>query len=135
MANGSRDLVGKTARYISLDEQPYTFGAFMGCYRPNSVAIDPRFISFHFQTHDFRQHVDLLLAGSSINNLRPEGVLSFTFRKPHDPNEQIAIAQVLSDMEADITCLESRLTQARDLKQAMAQALLTGRIRLVEPKV
>jgi type I restriction enzyme S subunit len=47
--------------------------------------------------------------------------------------EQQAIAQALSDMDTDITVLESRLTKARALKQAMAQALLTGRIRLVEP--
>ncbi len=33
----------------------------------------------------------------------------------------------------DIVGLENRLTKARALKQAMAQALLTGRIRLVEP--
>jgi len=36
-------------------------------------------------------------------------------------------------MDTEITALESRLTKARALKQAMAQALLTGRIRLVEP--
>ncbi len=47
--------------------------------------------------------------------------------------EQTAIAQALSDMDTEITALESRLTKARALKQAMAQALLTGRIRLVEP--
>lgn len=47
--------------------------------------------------------------------------------------EQQAIARVLSDMDDEITALESRLTKARALKQAMAQALLTGRIRLVEP--
>jgi type I restriction enzyme S subunit len=35
-------------------------------------------------------------------------------------------------MDAEITTLESRLTKARALKQAMAQALLTGRIRLVK---
>lgn len=47
--------------------------------------------------------------------------------------EQTAIARVLCDMDADITAHESRLTKARALKQAMAQTLLTGRIRLVEP--
>lgn len=47
--------------------------------------------------------------------------------------EQAAIAEVLSDMDAEIITIESRLTKARALKQAMAQALLTGRIRLVEP--
>lgn len=46
--------------------------------------------------------------------------------------EQAAIAQALSDMDTEIATLESRLTKARALKQAMAQALLTGRIRLVE---
>lgn len=46
-------------------------------------------------------------------------------------DEQRAIAQVLSDMDADIAETEARLTKARDLKQAMAQALLTGRVRLV----
>jgi len=48
-------------------------------------------------------------------------------------DEQAAIAQVLSDMDAEISALDIRLTKARALKQAMAQALLTGRIRLVEP--
>lgn len=48
-------------------------------------------------------------------------------------DEQTAIAQVLSDMDAEISALDIRLTKARALKQAMAQALLTGRIRLVEP--
>jgi len=49
--------------------------------------------------------------------------------------EQHAIAEVLSDMDTEIIALESRLTKALALKQAMAQALLTGRIRLVEPNV
>lgn len=50
---------------------------------------------------------------------------------PDEPEEQAAIAQVLADMDAGVNALESRLTKARALKQAMAQALLTGRIRLV----
>jgi type I restriction enzyme S subunit len=48
-----------------------------------------------------------------------------------DALEQTAIATILSDMDTEITALEARLTKARQLKQGMAQALLTGRIRLV----
>ncbi|MGE0100126.1 MAG: restriction endonuclease subunit S [Hydrogenophaga sp.] len=48
-----------------------------------------------------------------------------------DALEQAAIATILSDMDTEITALEARLTKARQLKQGMAQALLTGRIRLV----
>ena len=46
-------------------------------------------------------------------------------------NEQKAIAAVLSDIDDEIEALEKRLAKTRDLKQGMAQELLTGRTRLV----
>ena len=45
--------------------------------------------------------------------------------------EQEAIAKVLSDIDAEIEALDKRLAKTRDLKQGMAQELLTGRTRLV----
>lgn len=45
--------------------------------------------------------------------------------------EQTAIAQILSDMDAEITELETKLAKARAVKQGMMQQLLTGKIRLV----
>ena len=48
--------------------------------------------------------------------------------------EQTAIADLLSDMDAEIAALEARRDKTRALKQGMMQELLTGRIRLVEPK-
>jgi type I restriction enzyme S subunit len=48
-----------------------------------------------------------------------------------DLSEQIAIATILSDMDAEITALESKLAKARQIRQGMMQELLTGRIRLV----
>jgi type I restriction enzyme S subunit len=52
---------------------------------------------------------------------------------PSDLNEQNVIAAVLSDMDAEIATIETRLTKARQIKQGMMQELLTGRIRLVRP--
>ncbi len=46
-------------------------------------------------------------------------------------NEQIAIAAVLSDMDAELAVLEQWLAKIRALKQGMMQELLTGRTRLV----
>jgi type I restriction enzyme S subunit len=46
-------------------------------------------------------------------------------------NEQIAIAEILSDMDAELTALEARREKTRALKQGMMQELLTGRTRLV----
>ncbi len=48
--------------------------------------------------------------------------------------EQCAIANILSDMDADIAALEQRRDKTRAIKQGMMQQLLTGRIRLVKPE-
>jgi len=48
---------------------------------------------------------------------------------PNEP-EQAAIAEVVSDSEAEITALRERLSKARAMKQGMMQQLLTGRTRL-----
>ncbi|MEM8603121.1 MAG: restriction endonuclease subunit S, partial [Cyanobacteria bacterium P01_H01_bin.121] len=45
--------------------------------------------------------------------------------------EQRAIAQVLSDMDAEIAALEGRRDKTKAIKQGMMQELLTGRTRLV----
>ncbi len=46
-------------------------------------------------------------------------------------SEQVAIAEVLSDMDAELMALEARRDKTRLLKQGMMQELLTGRTRLV----
>jgi type I restriction enzyme S subunit len=51
---------------------------------------------------------------------------------PPTVEEQVAIATVLNDMDAEIVALKSRRGKIRDLKQGMMQELLTGRIRLVK---
>ena len=50
---------------------------------------------------------------------------------PPSVAEQGAIARVLSDLDAEIAALEAKLAKARQIKQGMAQNLLTGRIRLI----
>jgi len=46
-------------------------------------------------------------------------------------NEQTAIAQILSDMDAEIILLEQKLEKQKLIKQGMMQVLLTGKIRLI----
>lgn len=63
-------------------------------------------------------------------NLNKGIVQGFRLRLP-EPAEQAAIAEVLSDMDAEIAALGARRDTTRALKQAMMQELLTGRTRLV----
>ncbi len=50
---------------------------------------------------------------------------------PSSKEEQIAIANVLSDMDSEIAVLETKLAKYRQLKTGMMQQLLTGKVRLV----
>jgi type I restriction enzyme, S subunit len=131
MANGSKNLVGKAGRFQNEDGYEYTFGAFMGCFRPDTQAVNPDFAFCLFLTEQYRIHISILLAGSSINNLTPTNVEAFVIRIPTDVKEQTAIAEILSDMDAEIAALEEKLSKARQVKQGMMQELLTGRVRLV----
>ncbi len=55
---------------------------------------------------------------------------NFEVRLPR-VREQLAIAEILSDMDAELAALEARRDKTRDLKKAMMQELLTGKTRLV----
>ena len=50
---------------------------------------------------------------------------------PSTPEEQNEIATILSDMDAEIQALESKLEKYRKIKLGMMQVLLTGKVRLV----
>lgn len=130
MANGSKELVGKAGRFNLDDGHQYTFGAFMGCFRSSANDADSTFVFYLFQTGRYRDFVNDLLAGSSINNLKPSSIESLEFTFPSLP-EQAAIAAVLSDMDADLAALEARRAKTCALKQGMMQELLTGQIRLI----
>ena len=123
-------LVGKAGFFDVADGHEYTFGAFMGCFRTESTASNPAFVFYLFQTARYRDYINNLLAGSSINNLSPGSIESLEFPLPQ-MTEQTAIATVLSDMDTELAALESRLAKARQIKQGMMQELLTGRIRLL----
>lgn len=80
----------------------------------------------------FEDFLARLQAGSTISHLYQKDFVDFTFEAP-SPDEQRAIAAVLSDMDAEIAALERRREKTKQIKQGMMQQLLTGRIRLVEP--
>lgn len=58
-------------------------------------------------------------------------VLELDLFIPDDMKEQMAIADVLADMDSEVFELEQKLEKYKQLKQAMMEQLLTGKIRLV----
>jgi type I restriction enzyme S subunit len=92
---------------------------------------DPVYFYYYFSSSaGQRQIVDSAIqTGVPHTNL---GILkSYRVPVPRDRDEQYAIATVLSDIDAELAGLEAKLSKARDIKQGMMQALLTGEVRLV----
>jgi type I restriction enzyme S subunit len=72
-----------------------------------------------------------LSTGSTFDSVNSKQVKELEIDIPTSEDEQIEIATVLSDMDTEITTLETKLDKYRKIKQGMMQNLLTGKIRLV----
>jgi type I restriction enzyme S subunit len=90
------------------------------------------FVFYQFQSRFLMRQIGLLTNSSSQGNIGMGDIERLEVLLP-SLDEQHAIAQVLTDMDSALTALQARLAKARELKQALMQVLLTGRIRLLPP--
>ncbi len=93
--------------------------------------IDSVYLSLVFKSSWFDNFLDEITSGSTIVHLYQKDFVKFNFPVPSSIDEQTAIANVLSDMDTEISALETKLAKYRTLKTGMMQQLLTGKIRLV----
>ncbi|MED8055894.1 restriction endonuclease subunit S, partial [Escherichia coli] len=94
MANGSKSLVGKSAPYKPNDAD-YTVGAFCALFRPLK-SVSSSFVKFLFESNQYQSQLLVILAGSSINNLKGSDIESINIDAPLHYKEQQKIASVLS---------------------------------------
>ncbi len=88
------------------------------------------FLSYFFRSNEGRKLFSTLAQGATRYNLSKNNFLKIEIPYPK-PEEQQAIAQVISDMDAEIEALEHKLSKYKMIKQGMMQELLTGKKRLV----
>ena len=93
--------------------------------------IDSVYLSLVFKSSWFDNFLDEITSGSTIVHLYQKDFVKFNFPIPSSVDEQTAIANVLSDMDTEISALETKLAKYRKLKTGMMQQLLTGKIRLI----
>ena len=117
---------------VLLDEVSNVFlNSFCFGFRVNDESqVNGLYLSYYFRSREGRQLLYALAQGATRHNLSKTAFMDTQFPLP-DRNEQNAIAQVLSDMDAEIAGLERRREKTIALKQGMMQELLTGRTRLV----
>ncbi len=77
------------------------------------------------------QDLSICITGTGQPQIVRTPLANFELDVPIDIEEQRAIADILSNMDAEIAALEAKLVKASQIKEGMMQELLTGRIRLV----
>lgn len=113
---------------VTFVEEPY-WPHNTALWVTNFYGSDPRFVFYLYTRIDFER----FSSGSGVPTLNRNDVHAVGVHVPPTTEEQSAIAEVLSEMDAELSALESRLAKTRVLKQGMMQELLTGRTRLVAP--
>lgn len=76
------------------------------------------------------QDLTICITGSGQPQIVRTPLSNFKVIIPKSTTEQTAIAQILGDMDSEITALQARIEKLREIKQGMMQNLLTGKIRL-----
>jgi len=121
--------VGKSYLYRPQDGRLVMAG-FLIRLSPDPDYLIPAFLSFYARSATYWHWVNINSMRSGQPGINGREYASLPIPLPSSKSEQEAIITVLSDMDAEIVGLESRLTKTRELKQGMMRALLTGRIRL-----
>lgn len=111
---------------------PFISGLHTIVAKSKTDELDRSYRCYCFQTAEVQRQFIHYAVGTKVSGISKGNLGKITVRIPK-PEEQTAIAAVLSDMDAEIAALEAKLAKARVIKQGMMQELLTGKIRLVSP--
>jgi type I restriction enzyme S subunit len=95
------------------------------------VGVDAKFIYYYMKMF-FGQYALANTVKATVDSLRLPTFVCFGMSIPSSKKEQTAIAEILSDMDAEIDALAAKLNKLRNIKQGMMSELLTGRIRLAD---
>lgn len=95
--------------------------------------INGKYLYWYFRVY-FGHHALQNSVKATVDSIRLPTIQEFEVSFPI-LKEQIRIANLLSEMDSEMENLEKKLAKTKQLKQAIMQQLLTGKIRLVEPKV
>ena len=130
--DASEDDEGTSRHVIVLnkDRIPFISGLHTIVAKSKTSELEHRYRRYCFQTTEIKRQFRFFAVGTKVSGISKTNIARIMLPIP-EPDEQIAIADILSDMDVEVAALEAKLSKARQLKQGMMQELLTGRTRLV----
>lgn len=122
------ETVGKALEVINVD-CPILAGQHTLLCRPKRRFAD-KFLGYYLNAACYHDQLLPYIVGTKVSSVNKASVAQTKLVVP-EYEEQQAIAEILSNMDAEIEALQQKLEKYRQIKQGMMQQLLTGKIRLV----
>ncbi len=117
---------------VLLDDIDQVFlNSFCFGFRIFDKAVDSLFLSYLINSEIGRKAFENLAQGSTRYNLSKSGFNNVCLFLP-PLNEQIAIANILSDLDNEITNLKNKKRQFENIKKALNHDLMSAKIRVLE---
>lgn len=123
------DTLGNPA-IVPDDGNDYLHNQRIGLIQIHNDSFVKDYIYLLLCTKEYHEAVVSTAAGSTVKHTSPNRIYSINLVVSTSKKEQTAIANVLSSMDKEIETLNTKLEKYRNLKTAMMQQLLTGKIRL-----
>ncbi|MFP6141313.1 restriction endonuclease subunit S [Helicobacter pylori] len=117
---------------VLLDDIDQVFlNSFCFGFRIFDKAVDSLFLSYLINSEIGRKAFENLAQGSTRYNLSKSGFNNVCLFLP-PLNEQIAIANILSDLDSEISCLKNKKRQFENIKKALNHDLMSAKIRVLK---
>lgn len=105
------------------------FNAYQRTYVLSNFSAEIFYIQYFLQ-QELSKRIDIEMRAGNTPYITMDTLTDMPIKIPIAIIEQTAIAQILGDMDSEITALQARIEKLREIKQGMMQNLLTGKIRL-----
>ena len=123
------ETVGKVVEVFNLGEKKIVSGLHTFLCRKITDDFTPRWLGYFMNQSIFHNQLLPFITGTKVSAISRTAIQNVKVLIP-SKEEQTAIANVLSSMDKEIETLNTKLEKYRNLKTAMMQQLLTGKIRL-----
>ena len=126
------DPAGRACVLPDIGESKVVTSVDVTIFRAPPSSANRVYLALLFSTSNWFKSISDRSGGTTHKRIARGALGKISITLPPLPEQQ-AIAAILSDMDAEITTLETRRDKTKLLKQGMMQELLTGRIRLIPP--
>lgn len=125
------ETVGKVVEVFNLGEKKIVSGLHTFLCRKITDDFAPKWLGYFMNQAIFHNQLLPFITGTKVSAISRTAIQNVKVLIP-SKEEQTAIANVLSSMDKEIETLNTKLEKYHNLKTAMMQQLLTGKIRLVK---